>query len=177
MFTNLARLQQKWEGLFWTQNSTNSCWISLCEASWCSQHPLHASDGASDHLNYPLLMSLSKEPHDRGEEEPSAHNRINSIDGLCVASPRICFCEWQEMQLLLYRCRDRCTAHHAWKIHSMLNIISKLNDGLNLLFLKEYIKYLFGGNGNVSRTDKYEKSSKFFSSFWFLWGFPLGFHY
>lgn len=53
----------------------------------CGQHPVHASDGASDNLNYPLLMSLSKYPRYKGEEEPSAHSRINPIDGLCA-----CFC-------------------------------------------------------------------------------------
>lgn len=42
-------------------------------------------------------------------------------------------------------------------IHSMCNRISKLNHGLSVILLKEYNKYLFRGNGNVSREDKYKK--------------------
>lgn len=42
-------------------------------------------------------------------------------------------------------------------IRSMCNRISKLNHGLSVILLKEYNKYLFRGNGNVSREDKYKK--------------------
>lgn len=43
------------------------------------------------------------------------------------------------------------------KTHSMRSIISKMNHGLNLILLKEYNKYLFWGNGNVSRRLKCKK--------------------
>lgn len=60
------------------------------------------------------------------------------------------------------------------KPHSMLNIISNLNHGLNIVLLEECNKYLFWGNGNVSRR---LKCKKIVWDFFFFLLVPLSFSF